>query len=177
MNTLLIGPRGCGKTVIGRRLAAARGLGFVDLDDRVLARFLESSVREIWAAHGEPAWRAAEIELLREALGRDDQVLALGGGTPIIDHARRLIQIEQQAGRASVIYLKCNVRELARRLRHAPGDRPSLTGADPAEEIADVLAQREPEYESLADVIFEVGDRDEQAVTSGLIEVMGERER
>ena len=39
MNVLLIGPRGCGKTSVGRRLAADRGLHFVDLDDRALAAF------------------------------------------------------------------------------------------------------------------------------------------
>ena len=169
MNTLLIGPRGCGKTAIGRRLAAARGLVFADLDDRVLIRFPQETVSAVWSVHGEPAWRAAEVEALGEALSEDRQVLALGGGTHMIEEARRLIERERRAGRARVVYLECEIEELARRLRAAPGDRPSLTGADALEEIAAVLARRRAVYEATADVVYRVGDVDEKSVTAGLI--------
>ncbi|UCD76253.1 MAG: hypothetical protein JSV91_04880, partial [Phycisphaerales bacterium] len=83
------------------------------------------------------------------------QVVALGGGTPMIRAARARIEQAQRAGRGMVVYLKCEVRELARRLREAPGDRPSLTGADPSEEVARVLAEREATYLAVADIVFE----------------------
>ena len=155
MNILLIGPRASGKSAIGPELAARRQSVFVDLDDIVLAAFDEPTVEEIWAAHGDAAWREAEADAIEAVLHGQHQVIALGGGTPMIDSARTRIEEEQRAGRAKVVYLQCDVSELIRRLRDAPGDRPSLTGADPADEIARVLTEREPTCLAMADIVFD----------------------
>lgn len=146
---------------------------FVDLDDRVLDCFPQSSVREVWAVHGEEAWRSAELAALQKALSVDDQILALGGGVPMIEAARRLIEAEQRADRVRVIYLECNVPELIRRLRDGPGDRPSLTGRDMAEEVAVVLRRREPTYRALADARCDASGSDRQVVVDAVVEVMG----
>jgi shikimate kinase len=153
VNVLLIGPRGCGKSTLGRPGAGRLGLPFIELDDAVLATFPERSVREVWAARGEAAWREAESEVLAARLEDDNQVIALGGGVPMIDAARQRIESEQAAGRARVVYLRCTPDELARRLSAEPGDRPALTGDDEgvATEAAEVLARREPTYRKLAD--------------------------
>ena len=52
---------------------------------------------------------------------------------------------------------------LNRRLSQKLGDRPSITGQDPIAEINAVLAQREPVYLDLADLVCDVsaGDPDE----------------
>jgi len=153
MNILLIGARGCGKTEVGRRLAEALGLSFADLDELARARFPESSIAEIWAARGEKAWRGAETAALRAVLAGSEQVVALGGGTPMIEQARRLIARERRAGRAKVVYLQCPASVLERRLRNDAGDRPSLTGGGVAEEIGAVLGAREPTYLEMADIV------------------------
>ncbi len=152
MNTLLIGPRGCGKSTVGRALSKRLGHPFVELDERVLAAFGEGSVREVWSVHGEAAWREAESAALVATLAADEQVIALGGGTPMVAAARQRIEADREAGRARVIYLRCSSEVLAHRLAAAPGDRPSLTGADLPEEAATVLAAREPTYRGLADL-------------------------
>jgi shikimate kinase len=169
MNILLLGARGCGKTTIGRLLAVGCGRRFVDLDDRVVARFDESTVQAIWATHGEAAWREAEVEALRQTLRTDDQVIALGGGTPAIDGARALIEAGRRHGRLIVVYLQCAADVLAGRLQDEPGDRPSLTGSSVSEEIAAVLARREPIYEALADHICQTAHEGPQAVVSSLL--------
>ena len=87
MNTLLIGPRGCGKSTIGRRLAEQVGWPFVELDERVLEKFAESTVKAVWSARGQEAWRKAEDEALGAVLADDHQIVALGGGTPMITAA------------------------------------------------------------------------------------------
>jgi shikimate kinase len=156
VNTLLIGLRGCGKTTIGRELARRTDRPFIDLDDIVLATFTEASVSDVWSAHGEAAWREAEATALDEVLRAADQVVALGGGTPMIDDAHRRIVSRQRAGAATVVYLHCDTGELARRLARDGGDRPSLTGAGPMEEIQTVLEAREPTYRQLADVVYDV---------------------
>ena len=173
MNILLMGLRGCGKTTIGRLLAEAEALVFVDLDERVLDTFSEPSVSEVWANRGEAAWRAAESRVLEEIMRQDGQVVALGGGTPMIDTARRVIEDEQLGGGAVVIYLRCTVDELTRRLARDTGDRPSLTGRDPVHEIADVLGEREPTFRGLADLEHDVTDASPEQIVHALSRQLG----
>ncbi len=130
MNILLIGLRASGKSTVGARLAALLDRTFIELDGLTLARFPQTSVRDVWATHGEDAWRNAEADTLAECLAGADQVIALGGGTPMIDAACGRIEAEQADGRAKVVYLQCDLATLAQRLRQTPGDRPSWTGAD-----------------------------------------------
>jgi shikimate kinase len=155
VHLLLIGPRASGKTTIGRLVAAATDRPFVDLDVVVLASFDEPTVESVWQAHGEPAWRAGEVDALRSVLSGADAVVALGGGTPMIPEARALIDDARQHGTARVCYLRVPVAVLVERLEADPGDRPSLTGAGVAEEMAAVLAVREPTYLAVADEVVE----------------------
>ncbi len=168
MNILLIGLRGCGKSAVGRRLAGGTNRPFVDLDEHVLATFAEASVSDVWSAHGEAAWRQAEAAVLAEVLRATGQVVALGGGTPMVDDARRQIGSRQRAGAARVVYLRCDIDEIARRLARHGGDRPSLTGADPIDEIRIVLEAREPTYRLLADIVYDVTRVTPEAAAEGL---------
>jgi shikimate kinase len=168
VNVLLIGPRGCGKTTIGCRFAARTQRSFVDLDENVLERFAETSVSDVWSAHGEAGWRRAEAAMLQDVLRKADQVVALGGGTPMIDDVRQRITSQQRAGSVTVVYLQCDVDELARRLARDGGDRPSLTGADPIDEIRAVLAARAPTYRRLADVVYDVTEVTPEAAAEEL---------
>ncbi len=165
MNTLLMGPRGCGKSSVGQRLADILKRPFVELDARVLETFAQDSVHEVWAAYGEGAWRTAEVEQLNRTLEKDGQVVALGGGTPIIGAAQQYLQEEQKAGRVRLIYLRCEVNELRRRLEGNLGDRPALTRAGSINELEAVLGAREPIYRRLADLIVQAttGSPDEIA--------------
>ena len=133
-----MGLRGSGKSTVGAVLARRLGRPFVDLDALTLRRLGAATVRAVWQEHGEETWRAAEAETLDETLQADGQVVALGGGTPMIEAARALIEDLRREGQVWVVYLQCPVPELTRRLRDSSRDRPSLRGADPAEEIAQV---------------------------------------
>jgi shikimate kinase len=176
MHVLLMGLRGSGKTTVGGLLAHQLGSEFIDLDDRVLATFEQATVTDVWAAHGEQAWRAAESRLLRELLGRTDVrdcVIALGGGTPTIDSARGDIQAARTAGTATVVYLRCVVEELHRRLAGRTEDRPTLTGADPVQETAAVMTAREPVFRSLADHEYDVSTVSPQQAAASLGQLLG----
>ena len=165
MNVFLIGPRACGKTTVGRLVATALGRPFVDLDDDVAARFEEDTVQAIWTAHGEAGWRAAELAALEDVLAGTDRVVALGGGTPTIAAARALVEAEQAAGRACVVYLETAAETLSSRLRDEQGDRPSLTGGDVAEEIGAVLAERAATYAALADHVIDASAEPERVAS------------
>ncbi len=151
-----MGLRGSGKSAVGQLLAKQLNRPFVDLDTRVLATFDDPTVTAVWSVHGEPAWRAAESHVLGELLGESVGVIALGGGTPMIDAARCDIQAARESGTATVIYLRCDAAELQRRLTAQTGDRPSLTGTDPVQETTTVMQTREPIYRRLADHEYDV---------------------
>jgi shikimate kinase len=172
VNILLIGLRGSGKSAVGRLLAEQLNRPFVDLDDRVLATFNEPTVAAVWSVHGEQAWRAAEARLLGELLDQSVGVIALGGGTPMIDAARCVLEAARASGTATIIYLRCDAAELQRRLTAVTGDRPSLTGADPVQETPDVLQSREPVYRRLADHEYDVSTTAPDRVAEGLRELL-----
>ena len=169
MNTLLIGPRACGKSTIGRLLAQRVGLPLLDLDELVLKRFAQRSIAAVWSAQGENAWRQAELMSLQEALKSGESIIALGGGTPIIPAARDMIESARNVGAARVIYLCCSPDVLLQRLARNPGDRPSLTGADVAEEASGVLAGRHAKYQALADWECDTGKSAPSAVVNQLV--------
>lgn len=151
---LLIGLRGSGKSTIGRSLAAAQGLPFLDLDD-VTAAFLHcDTVAEAWRRFGEPAFREAESRALAAALNDCPRIIALGGGTPTAPGAAELIAQATRERRCIVAYLRCMPDELRARLRSlddsAMAGRPSLTGAHPLDEIENIFAARDDLYRRLA---------------------------
>ena len=152
---LLIGMRSSGKSTVGAALARRLGLPFVDLDAKALAQFSEASVREVWSTHGEAAWRRAEAAMLAESLDSGPAVIALGGGTPQIPQARRIIDQHRRDAAAFVVYLRASAQEIERRLCEDPGDRPALRGADVVREASDVLREREPVYASIADLVVD----------------------
>ena len=88
---VLIGFMGSGKTTVGRLLAERLHWSLADLDDEVaLKRGL--SVPEIFAQHGEPAFRVAEAEALAGLLKRKKLVIALGGGAPATPAVEQLLR-------------------------------------------------------------------------------------
>lgn len=165
---LLIGPRAAGKTTIGRLVADRLGVAFSDLDERVRAGFGGATVAEIWERDGEPAFRDAETRELAASLADPPGVLALGGGTPMIAAARRLIDDARRAGRVHVVLLLADASTLAARIARDPGRRPSLTDAAPDGEAAATLAARLPTYRTLADESHDTGG-DEPAVVAARI--------
>src|SRR6185437_11456753 len=78
---VLTGFMGAGKTTVGRMLAARLSWEFLDLDAYIESR-TGAAVPSIFAEHGERHFRKLESQALASALGLNNVVLALGGGTP-----------------------------------------------------------------------------------------------
>jgi shikimate kinase len=90
---VLVGFMGCGKSTVGRALAAAAGLPFVDVD-REIEQLFGVSIPEIFSRHGEPAFRATERELVGRLVGGEPQVLSVGGGAFIDPETRHLLNAQ-----------------------------------------------------------------------------------
>ncbi len=74
----LVGMAGAGKTSLGRRLAQNLNWPFVDTDQRV-SEMMGMTVKEIFAAFGEPFFRSAETGALVELVGQNPCVVSTGG--------------------------------------------------------------------------------------------------
>lgn len=79
----LCGFMGCGKSHIGRQLAAASGKSFTDLD-KVIVEREGMTIPEIFEKFGEPHFRELEAKYIREL--NDGYVVATGGGALINDN-------------------------------------------------------------------------------------------
>ncbi|MBI4480708.1 MAG: shikimate kinase [Acidobacteria bacterium] len=110
----LVGFMGCGKTTVGKLLAQRMAWKFVDLD-LLIEEAEGTTVAEIFARAGEPAFRRREQELLRRILLETPQaggrVVALGGGTFAQPANLELLQRAQ----AVTIWLECPVEQLLMR--------------------------------------------------------------
>lgn len=158
---VLMGLRGSGKSTVGRHLASWGGRPFIDLDDVTAQLLGGNSVQAVWSRYGEVAFREAEVRALEEALRNKGAVIALGGGTPTAPGAAAILKRERDAGRCRVIYLAATAQNLRERLRGADNsDRPSLTGADPLEEIEAVLAARDGLYREVAGEVIATDGRE-----------------
>ena len=148
----LIGYRGSGKSSIAPRLAQRLGWNWID-SDRVIEERAGCSIRRIFETEGEVGFRQRESEVLAELLQQDQLVLASGGGAILTEQNRSIIKA---AG--PVVWLHASVQALAKRLsrdRSAGENRPSLTGRPIEEEVAEVMAIREPLYRECATIIVD----------------------
>jgi shikimate kinase len=143
-NLVLAGFMGTGKTTVGRLVAARLGRPFVDTDDLVEAQ-TGMNISEIFARHGEAAFRAWEREACREVAERRGQVVAVGGGA-LLDPANR--SALERTG--VLVLLRCERHALADRLKESArgGHRPILAG-DLEGTIDRLLELREPVYSAV----------------------------
>jgi shikimate kinase len=161
-----VGLRCSGKTSVGRRLAAELGRAFVDLDDETLTRGRAEgreadSAGDLLARIGEPDFRRLEADALDAILDCEEScVLATGGGIVETPACR-----ERLACEAVTIWLSEDVELLGRRLRADSASRPSLTGADPAEELATLLKRRGPWYREVSTWKVDCGARSIEELT------------
>ena len=150
----LVGPRASGKTTVGRMLARALDRLFVDTDARFEST-VGMSIARFVAENGWPAFREAESRALRDVCEGDGEkglVVSTGGGMVLSAENRNYMR-----SRGVVVYLSAPVAVLAGRLAQN-GDaekRPSLTGGAIADEVGQVMAEREPLYRACAHFIVD----------------------
>lgn len=143
----LIGYMGSGKTTLGRAVALAMSMRFVDMDEYIEQR-RGMSVREIFAKEGEEAFRRLERDALDEVSAMRDVIVATGGGTPC---QPGLMQTMLDTG--LTVWLDVPVERLHERLAIAREQRPLIASLDDPElreYITRNLGLRKPHYSRAA---------------------------
>ena len=158
----LIGPMGAGKSTIGRRLADALGLEFIDSDCEIERR-TGASIPLIFELEGEQGFRCREKAVIDDLTQRADIVLATGGGAVLDPDNRQAL-----SARGFVVYLATSVNEQVRRTRN-DSNRPLLQGGDPHIRLGKLLEIRDPLYRETADLIIDTNGRHARQVTRTLL--------
>jgi shikimate kinase len=148
---------GSGKTTMGRALARHLGKAFVDSDEEIQRR-TGVTIPHIFDVEGEAGFRQRESAAIRDLVGRDNMVLATGGGAVLAEQNRELLQ---QNG--IVIYLKAGVHDLWQRTRH-DRNRPLLQTGDPQAKLTELFQQRDPLYLQVADIVIQSGKQSAHAL-------------
>ncbi|MGN1046296.1 MAG: shikimate kinase [Candidatus Cryptobacteroides sp.] len=182
MTIALNGFMGCGKSSVGKALAALLSCPLTDLD-----AFIEEregrGIPEIFSSEGEKAFRKIEERALREILlqpeagsphgtaqnqgsgnqaGRDFQwpacgrrILSLGGGTVTTAECALLVKRH-----TFCIYLRAGIDTLVQNLENDSASRPMLNcGPESLRgRIEELMAKRSAIYENTASLVIDIED-------------------
>ncbi len=163
---VLVGLMGAGKSCIGRRLAARLDMPFLDAD-REIEEAAGCSISEIFARHGEQAFRDGERRVILRLLDGEPCVLATGGGAFMDPRTRAAIK-----ERAVAVWLRAELDLLARRVARR-NDRPLLQVADPRQKLQELMAARYPVYAE-ADLIVDSQDGPPEATLERVIAALSD---
>lgn len=153
---------GAGKTTIGRQLAKAADKEFVDSDHEIERR-TGASIPWIFDVEGEEGFRRREREVLADLTEREGTVIATGGGAVLSEETRKLMR-----KRGTVIYLRASVEQILKRTAR-DRNRPLLQTEDPRARLEALMAERDPLYQDVADLVV---DTDERSVRSVVREAL-----
>jgi shikimate kinase len=159
---VLVGMMGAGKTTAGTLAAAALDRPFLDSDAEVEAR-TGRTVREIFAADGEDAFRAVESEVLRDTLATTEPAVVAAAGGTVLDPANR--RRLRDAG--TVVWLRAEPAVLAGRA--ATGGHRPLLDDDPVGVLDRLAVERDGLYREVSDVVVDTGVGPLAAVVDALV--------
>jgi shikimate kinase len=130
MKIFFIGMPGSGKTTIGKQVAFALNIPFVDLDEEIVLQE-QMTIPEIFKTKGEDHFRFVESSLLKKWASTDDSfVMATGGGAPCF-----LDGIDVINNSGTSVFLNTSISTLAERVKNKP-DRPLLSASNEQELVS-----------------------------------------
>lgn len=164
-NIILCGFMGCGKTTVGKVLAAATGRRFVDMDT-CIEKAAGMTVSEIFRRYGEADFRRRERDCCRTLAAEKGLVIAAGGGALTFTENAEVLK---KTG--VIVYLQVSPETVLQRLQ---GDttRPLLQRQDKEAAVEELMAERAPLYRKAASIVIS-GENDAREVAVRILEAVG----
>lgn len=163
-SVVLVGLMGAGKSSVGRRLAARLGFAFIDADTEI-EKAAGATIPEIFASHGEAAFRDGERKVIARLLDQPHVVLATGGGAFMNTETRSRIR-----ERGVSIWLKAEIDILVKRCARR-SNRPLLANGDLKATLSRLMTERYPVYAE-ADITVMSIDGPHDAVVDQIMQAL-----
>ncbi len=162
----LIGLRGAGKSSLGRMLAEALGVPFVELN-RIVERIAGCDVLEIHSLYGSQAYRRYEQRALDEAISTFPKAVVATAGGLVSEPAT----YELLRSRCFTVWLRASPEEHMQRVV-AQGDmRPMAGNAEAMADLKRILAGREALY-GRADVTVNTSGKSQDDAFAELLAII-----
>lgn len=143
---VLTGMMGSGKTTVGKLLAEALNLEFIDIDTCVEQQE-NMSISEIFSTKGEPYFRNLEKDTIKNIFKNSNSIISLGGGAFEDEQTRQFLNEN-----STVIYLKTSPETILQRIKN-DNSRPLLCDNMSIDKIQNLINLREQNYESASYII------------------------
>lgn len=169
MNIYLTGYRCSGKTSTGKALSRITGWPFRDTDEE-LVKSRGMSIADIVHTRGWDIFREFEKETLQFVASEDNRIVATGGGIVLFDENVRLMK-----STGIIVWLRVRPETVAARIAAdpaSPDQRPALTSQGTLREIEEVLAVRNPIYQSAMDFSIDTDSLETEAICQWILKAI-----
>lgn len=161
MKMILIGFMGAGKTSVAKVLGKKLKLEVIDMDDLALKQSKRKSINEIFEKDGEAKFRKIEFEVANDISGRDNVIIATGGGVVVNDSLMNKLKLN-----GLTVYLKNNFDKINEYVQIKKIRPPLFQNIESARKLFNF---REPLYTKYADKIIETDNKSIEDVTVEII--------
>ena len=169
MNIVLIGYRCSGKTAVGKILANELARDLLDTDG-LIEENAGCSIELIILREGWDHFRDIEGSLIKEVSRKDNLVIATGGGVVMVEE-----NVKNLKKNGFLVWLNGKAKVLKERMEREQKSgkiRPPLTGADPLEEIKQVLDIRTPLYEQAGNLMVDTSSLSIREVVTSILKAL-----
>lgn len=143
-NIVLCGFMGCGKSTVGRNIAAKLNIPFIDSDDYIENKF-NMKISGIFEKYGESYFREIEKESIAELSKMSNVVISTGGGVVLNSE-----NVKALKNTGYIFYIEVTPQTVLDRLKDDT-TRPLLQSENKLKAITDLLEKRSPIYKNAAD--------------------------
>jgi shikimate kinase len=157
---ILLGPKHCGKTSVGRAIAWKTKERFVDTDN-LIVESTGKSPRELYC-EGVDVFKAAEACSLKQALEDDAVIVATGGG--VVDNSSA-VALLRSACDARLVYLDVKAETAWERISGDGELPPFLNTSTPHETHRAIHERRAAAYRRLANQIIIADSKTVEEIT------------
>ncbi len=149
MNLVLFGIKGCGKTILGKKIAEKLKRAFIDTDVLIeelyhIHRKTSLSCRKIFKEVGPIGFRSLEYEAIQSLQDVQNSVIAVGGGAMML--TKNVESLEQNG---FLIYLIVNQETLKKRIFSQDELPPFLNSKNPESSFERLYLERDEVFKNL----------------------------
>ena len=162
----LVGLRGAGKSTVGKILALALEMPFVELDQRV-ERLAGLGLGELFDLHGPEVFRRYEAEALEEVLSEGRRIVIATGGSIVSSDS----SFERLRTTCRTVWLRAEPEDHFQRVLNQGDRRPMENHPRAMDELRAILDRRKESY-ALCDLSIDTSSQEPERVVDEIMQAV-----